>query len=257
MKDLTPYLNEEVFVRIDRPMGSKHPDFDMIYPINYGYIEGTVSGDGKEIDAYVIGVDMPLETFEGTVIAIVNREDDVENKLIVASDKGYTKEELYDYVKFTEQYFKSTVQMEYNIIAFMHFRLNLIKTLSDKMYTTIKETSEYGMYDLNYIKLENQHHLQFYEIPVITYQNVDIGFNIDQIFIERFYGKAEIVNWLNTKVVPFDYEVYGGESCCSFEGDSMIEDILKSEESIIGVSIYIPYHKENQVMTLIEEYFDM
>jgi len=125
------------------------------------------------------------------------------------------------------------------------------------MYTTIKETSEYGMYDLNYIKLENQHHLQFYEIPVITYQNVDIGFNIDQIFIERFYGKAEIVNWLNTKVVPFDYEVYGGESCCSFEGDSMIEDILKSEESIIGVSIYIPYHKENQVMTLIEEYFDM
>lgn len=56
MKDLTSYLNKEVLIKIDRPMDSKHPVHDMIYPINYGYIEGTISGDGKEIDALLLAL---------------------------------------------------------------------------------------------------------------------------------------------------------------------------------------------------------
>ena len=40
------YLGKEVKVIIDRPLGSCHPKFDMIYPINYGYIPNTVAGDG-------------------------------------------------------------------------------------------------------------------------------------------------------------------------------------------------------------------
>lgn len=257
MKDLTSYLNKEVLIKIDRPMDSKHPVHDMIYPINYGYIEGTISGDGKEIDAYIIGVDVPLESFIGVVIGIVKREDDCEDKLIVSAEKGYTKEELYEYVKFTEQYFKSTIHIEDDLISFMHFRLNLIKILSEELFDTIKETSEYGLYDLNYIKLNQHHYLQHYQIPIITYQSVDIGFNIDQIFIETFYNKEDIINWLNTKVVPFEYQIYGGQSCCSFEGETMIEDILNSEESIIGVSVYMPYNDRNQVMTLIKNLFDV
>ncbi|MBI9015325.1 MAG: inorganic diphosphatase [Clostridiales bacterium] len=257
MKDLTSYLNKEVIIKIDRPLNSKHPEHDMIYPVNYGYIEGTISGDGKEIDAYIIGVDVPLETFRGIVIGIVKREDDNEDKLIVAAEKGYTKEELYEYVKFTEQYFISTIHIEDDLISFMHFRLNLIKRLSRELFNTIKETSEYGLYDFNYIKLNQHHYLQYYQIPVITYQSVDIGFNIDKIFIEKFYNKAEIIHWLDTKVVPFEYEIYGGESCCSFEGETMIEDILNSEERIIGVSVYMPYNNMNQIMTSIKTIFDV
>ena len=42
------FLNKIVSVTIDRPLGSKHPKHEMIYPINYGYIPNTISGDGEE-----------------------------------------------------------------------------------------------------------------------------------------------------------------------------------------------------------------
>lgn len=56
---------------IDRPMGSFHPQHkNLYYPINYGYIEGIIGGDGEYQDAYVIGVDIPLSNFTGKVIAL-------------------------------------------------------------------------------------------------------------------------------------------------------------------------------------------
>ena len=34
---------------IDRPLGSCHPQFpNMVYPINYGYVEGIIAGDGDD-----------------------------------------------------------------------------------------------------------------------------------------------------------------------------------------------------------------
>lgn len=39
---------------IDRPRGQPHPRFpEMIYPLDYGYIPGTVGGDGAEVDVFV------------------------------------------------------------------------------------------------------------------------------------------------------------------------------------------------------------
>ena len=39
---------------IDRPKGSRHPIHkDIIYPFDYGYIEGTKSGDGDGVDVWV------------------------------------------------------------------------------------------------------------------------------------------------------------------------------------------------------------
>jgi inorganic pyrophosphatase len=39
---------------IDRPRGSAHPRFsDMIYPLDYGYLEGTMAGDGDGIDVWI------------------------------------------------------------------------------------------------------------------------------------------------------------------------------------------------------------
>ncbi|MEA4890374.1 MAG: inorganic pyrophosphatase [Clostridiaceae bacterium] len=37
---------------IDRPKGTKHPRFDFIYPLDYGYLEGTASPDGGGIDVW-------------------------------------------------------------------------------------------------------------------------------------------------------------------------------------------------------------
>ena len=37
-------IGEIVTVTVDRPLGSAHPDYpEMIYPLNYGYIEGIMA----------------------------------------------------------------------------------------------------------------------------------------------------------------------------------------------------------------------
>ena len=54
------YLNKIVKAKIDRPLGSKHPKYNYIYPINYGYIPNTISGDGEELDCYILGVFEPI-----------------------------------------------------------------------------------------------------------------------------------------------------------------------------------------------------
>ena len=94
--------------RIDRPLGSAHPNYpDMIYPINYGYVEGLLAEDGEEQDVYVFGTDKPIETFEGRVIAVYHRFNDVEDKWIVSLDgKDYSDEEILDAIRFQEQYYQ-------------------------------------------------------------------------------------------------------------------------------------------------------
>lgn len=93
---------------IDRPLGSRHPRHpEMVYPVNYGYVEGIYAGDGAEQDVYVLGSDEPLVTFEGKVIAIYHRFNDVEDKWIVSLDgRDYPDEEILALIHFQEQYFE-------------------------------------------------------------------------------------------------------------------------------------------------------
>lgn len=106
-------IGKIVKVIVDRPLGSYHPEHpDMYYPINYGYIEGTLAADGEEEDAYILGIDKPVDEFTGRIIAIINREDDVEFKWIVAPEGvTFTEEEIMQQVHFQEQYFKSTISL--------------------------------------------------------------------------------------------------------------------------------------------------
>ncbi len=102
-------LGKRITVVVDRPMGSCHPRYPTLcYPINYGYVTDLMAGDGEEQDVYILGVDRPIETFTGIVIGIIRRRNDVEDKW-VAAPEGYsfTREEIWDAVKFQEQYFES------------------------------------------------------------------------------------------------------------------------------------------------------
>ena len=114
--DLKQLLGEYVTVIIDRPLGTTHPNHkDIIYPVNYGYIENLFAGDGEEQDAYILGVDEKLNIFKGTVIAIIHRNDDVEDKLVVApNNMKFTSKEIMEKVNFQEQYFNTEIIM-YNI----------------------------------------------------------------------------------------------------------------------------------------------
>ena len=109
MKD---YLGNKVDVIIDRKLGSNHPTHNFIYTLNYGYIPNTISGDGEEIDAYIIGEFEPLEKSNGYVVAIIQRENDNEDKLVVCKDLNkYTKDQIKALTEFQERFFKSTIMM--------------------------------------------------------------------------------------------------------------------------------------------------
>jgi len=54
------FLGEYLTVTINRPLGSFHPIYNFQYPVNYGYISGTLANDNEEVDAYVLGVTEPL-----------------------------------------------------------------------------------------------------------------------------------------------------------------------------------------------------
>ena len=105
--------DELITVTVDRPIGSSHPDYpSLVYPVNYGYIEGVLTPGGEEQDAYIIGVDIPVDKFTGRKIAIIHRKDDVGDKWVVAPENmPYTKQQIEEMVYFQEQYYDSFVQM--------------------------------------------------------------------------------------------------------------------------------------------------
>ncbi len=106
-------MRKTVTVAIDRPLGSHHPEYpDLYYPVNYGYIKGTTAPDGEEQDVYILGVDEPLEEFVGEIIAVIHREDDIEDKWVaVPKGTSLTAEEINEQIYFQEKYFKTTVTL--------------------------------------------------------------------------------------------------------------------------------------------------
>ena len=91
-------------------MGSRHPEHGFIYPVNYGYVPGTLAEDGEEIDAYVLGEFEPLDSYEGIVIGIILRRDDNENKLVVSRHVDqYGADEIRALTEFQERFFDSHV----------------------------------------------------------------------------------------------------------------------------------------------------
>ena len=110
MKNLE-YLNKILEAKIDRPIGSSHPKYpDHIYLVNYGYIPNTVSGDGKELDCYILGVFEPVQTFKGKCIAVIRRSNDNDDKLILAPEgKDYSDDAIRALTEFQERFFESVI----------------------------------------------------------------------------------------------------------------------------------------------------
>ena len=104
------YLGKKVKIVMDRPMGSKHPKWNFIYPINYGYVPNTISGDGEELDAYIVGIFEPVEEYEGKCIAVIHRLEDDDDKLVIApEEKIYTKQQIEALVEFQERFFEHEI----------------------------------------------------------------------------------------------------------------------------------------------------
>lgn len=105
--DYSHIIGKKVKGTVDRPLGTAHPrNPRMIYPINYGYVDGVFAGDGAEQDVYLFGTDKALKNFEGKVIAVWHRFDDVEDKWIVSlSGEDIAEEKILGDISFQEQFF--------------------------------------------------------------------------------------------------------------------------------------------------------
>lgn len=107
------FLGKEVNVQIDRALGTKHPKHGFMYMLNYGFIPNTISGDGEELDAYLVGIFEPIENFEGEVIAIIHRTNDDDDKLVVAPrGVNYSDDAIRALTEFQERFFESIIIRE-------------------------------------------------------------------------------------------------------------------------------------------------
>lgn len=111
MPGATDFLNKIVTVKMDRPMGTRHPRIPEIYYIqNYGFVPGVMAPDGEELDVYVLGVLEPLEEFTGRCIAVIHRTNDEDDKLIVVPDgTKYTDDQIRALTDFQERFYQSII----------------------------------------------------------------------------------------------------------------------------------------------------
>ena len=73
---------------VDRPRGSAHPRYPSFsYPLDYGYLAGTRSGDGEGIDVWIGS--LPSRAVTGVVCTLDREKGDAEVKVLV----GCTPEE--------------------------------------------------------------------------------------------------------------------------------------------------------------------
>ena len=80
---------------IDRPRGEAHPRFpDLIYPFDYGYVEGTLAADGDGIDVWIGSQEERALT--GILCTFDTIDRDAEIKLLL----GCTEDDVNTIINF-------------------------------------------------------------------------------------------------------------------------------------------------------------
>lgn len=117
--DYSDILGKTIHILMDRPLGSRHPRHpEMVYPVNYGYVEGIIARDGADQDVYLLGVDVPVAEYTATVIAVYHRFYDIEDKWIAApAGMQFSRQEILNQIHFTEQYFEGELYCSINSIS--------------------------------------------------------------------------------------------------------------------------------------------
>lgn len=108
----SPDLGRIVSVTVDHQIGSRSEDKEeLIYRLNYGYVQELLESENDWQDAYIYGITQPLEWFEGEVIAIIHRHTDAKDQWVVAQ-KGTraSASQIKTATDFIERDFDSTVE---------------------------------------------------------------------------------------------------------------------------------------------------
>ena len=209
MNNIAEFLNKIVNVKIDRPMGSKHPKHGFIYPINYGFVPNTISGDGEELDCYILGVFEPKENFTGKCIAIIHRINDNDDKLIIVPEgKEYSDNEIKALTEFQEQYFKSNIIRPSNYINWnknipelsitnLENSLNFYKTAGFKLeYDRPEHKFAFISLDSIQFMLQEISNNEKWSVAPLRYPYGNgINFQLDVNNLEEIYNNFKIANY--------------------------------------------------------------
>ncbi len=193
------FLGKIVNVEIDRALGTKHPKHEFIYTINYGFVPNTVSGDGEELDCYVLGVYEPLETFTGKCIAYIHRTNDDDDKLIIVPENtNFSNEQIRALTAFQERFFESEIiraSLEFNQNLPEFSVTNLEKSL--EFYTTAGFKIEYDRPENRFaflslgkiqIMLQELRENEKWELAPLSYPfGNGINFQLDVKNVDKIY----------------------------------------------------------------------
>ncbi len=96
-------LGKYVRVRVTNPVHSLNRQFGFTYQLNFGVIEGKKRYDAGAAGAYIIGVNHPVRTFDGRVVAVIKRADGSPPVFIVSpKNMRFIEHQIEDAVAFAE-----------------------------------------------------------------------------------------------------------------------------------------------------------
>jgi inorganic pyrophosphatase len=88
-------LVSESRIVLDRPKGSHHPRYsELVYPLDYGYLDGTTAADGGGIDIW--SGSLPDRSLTGVIVTVDLFKRDTEIKILL----GCTEEEVETVLDF-------------------------------------------------------------------------------------------------------------------------------------------------------------
>jgi inorganic pyrophosphatase len=97
---------------LDRPKGTSHPRYpDLVYPLDYGYLEGTTSIDGNAVDVWAGSLDR--DTVTGVVATVDLTKRDTELKILI----GCTKSEMETIYRFHNSGSMKAVLIERQVVV--------------------------------------------------------------------------------------------------------------------------------------------
>ena len=99
-------------VVIDRPKGTKHPRFEFIYPLDYGYLKNTTSPDGGGIDVW--RGKLPVNMCDAIICTVDLQKMDSEIKILISC----TEEEKDVLMRFhnDSEYMKGVIIRRENVV---------------------------------------------------------------------------------------------------------------------------------------------
>ncbi len=96
-------LGRFIRVRVTHPIHSVNKHTGVTYKLNYGVVEGVKRFDDKIEGAYIMGVDNPVRSFDGRVIAYLHRRNDERIHLVVApGNMRFIDNEIKQALSFAE-----------------------------------------------------------------------------------------------------------------------------------------------------------